>query len=148
MGATLAEALLMPEVRPQVIADCQALIVQEISGMSGISVTAVKLAYKTVNVFSASHVHHMIEVLLPEMAEQLQPYWTDFSASDDGDFGAYLVRHGDEVSQALLSVTDARGAASSRPVITKAYGAVRDRAGKHVTAALPNVGALVQKYVT
>jgi hypothetical protein len=50
------------------------------------------------------------------------------------------------VSEALLSVTDARGAASERPTIVKAYNKVRPSAAKHVTAALPNVGALVQKY--
>lgn len=115
--------------------------------MSGISGTAVKLAYKTVNRFSAHHVLYMVDALLPQLAEELQPYWTDFSTSGGTEFGAYLAQRGDEVSESLLSVTDARGKASSRPVIIKAYGAVRDKAAKHVTAALPNVGALVQKYV-
>ena len=50
------------------------------------------------------------------------------------------------MSEALLSVTDARAAASERPTIVKAYGKVRGSAGKQVTAALPQVGALVQKY--
>jgi hypothetical protein len=35
---------------------------------------------------------------------------------------------------------------TSRPTITKDYGAVRGGAAKHVAAALPDVGALVQKY--
>ena len=52
----------------------------------------------------------------------------------------------DEVSESLLSVTDARAAASERPTIIKAYRSVRGNAAKHVTAALPAVGALVQKY--
>jgi hypothetical protein len=50
------------------------------------------------------------------------------------------------VSQALLSVTDARAAASGRPTVIKAYGTVRGRAVKHVEAALPHVGDLVLKY--
>ena len=114
--------------------------------MSGISGTAVKLAYKAVITFSPGHIRHMVEVLLPEMTGELEPYWAQFSASGDPEFGGYLAERGDEVTQALLAVTDARGAASSRPVITKAYGAVRDKAARHVTAALPRVGALVQKY--
>jgi hypothetical protein len=148
MTATLSEALLAPDTRPRVVADCQALLTQEVSGMSGVSGTAVKLAYKTVIVFSADHIRYMVDILLPQMAEELQPYWADFSASGGAEFGAYLADRGDEVSEVLLSVTDARGKASGRPVITKAYGAVRDRAGKHVTAALPQVGSLVQKYMT
>ena len=50
------------------------------------------------------------------------------------------------MSDALLSVTDARAAASDRPTIIKAYRSVRGGAAKHVAAALPAVGALVQKY--
>jgi hypothetical protein len=50
------------------------------------------------------------------------------------------------VSESLLSVTAARAAASDRPTISKAYRSVRGNAAKHVTAALPAVGALVQKY--
>src|SRR5438270_8641811 len=119
MAATLQEILLAPETRPRVIADCHALIEQEVSGMSGISGTAVKLAYKTVVVFSPGHVRHMVEVLLPRMTQELEPYWADFSSSGGSEFGGYLAERGDEVSQALLSVTDERGAASSRPVITK-----------------------------
>jgi hypothetical protein len=147
MTATLQDVLLAPDTRPLVIADCQTLIAQEVSGMSGISGTAVKLAYKTVNAFSADHVRHMVDSLLPRMAEELEPYWAEFSASGEPEFGEYLAQHGDKVSEALLSVTDERGRASNRPVIIKAYGAVRDRAAKHVVAALPRVGALVQKYV-
>lgn len=146
MAATLQEMLLAPEIRPKVIDDCHALIEQQVSDMSGISGTAVKLAYKTVVVFSPGHVRYMVETLLPRMTEELEPYWADFSTGDGSEFGSYLTERGGEVSQALLSVTDARGAASNRPVITKAYGAVRDKAARHVTAALPRVGALVQKY--
>ena len=50
------------------------------------------------------------------------------------------------MSEALLSVTDARAGFSDRPTILKAYRAVRGGAAKHVTAALPTVGALIQKY--
>jgi hypothetical protein len=50
------------------------------------------------------------------------------------------------VSEALLSVTDARAAASGRPTVTRAYGSVRGSATKHIVAALPQVGNLVMKY--
>jgi len=148
MAATLRQIMLAPETQPKVIADGQMLIEQEVSGLSGVSGAAVKLAYKTVNAFAPGHVHHMVESLLPSMVDELEPYWADFNASGSTEFGDYLAKYGPEVSAALLSVTDARAAASSRPTIIKAYRAVRDRAGKHVEAALPRVGALVQKYAT
>ena len=146
MAATLQEILLAPDTKPQVTADCMTLIQREVSAKSGISGTAVKLAYKTVNAFASGYLHSMVESLLPDMIAKLEPYWADFSASGASGFGDYLVKRGDEVSDALLSVTDQRTAASDRPTIIKAYRSVRGGAAKHVAAALPAVGALVQKY--
>jgi hypothetical protein len=146
MAATLQEILLAPETQPKVIADCYALIQQEVSDMSGISGTAVKLAYKTVTTFAPGHVRHMVETLLPDMVNQLQPFWAGFTTSGGSGFGDYLAKRGEEVSEALLSVTDARAEASDRPTIIKAYRTVRGGAAKHVQAALPQVGDLVLKY--
>ncbi len=146
MTATLGEILLTPDTQPKVIADCDALIEDQIAEKAGITGTAVKVAYKTVNKFMPGHVHHMVESLLPEIVEQLQPYWADFTAAGGSDFGDYLAKRGEEVSPALLSITDGRAAASGRPVIVKAYGTVRGVAAKHIEAALPQVGGLVQKY--
>jgi hypothetical protein len=146
MAATLQEILLAPQTRPQVTADCFTLIEQELADKSGISGTAVKLAYKTVNTFMPGHVRHMVGELVPDMVARLEPFWADFTTSGGSGFGDYLAKRGDEVSQALLSVTDARAAASSRPTVIKAYGSVRGHAVKHVQAALPRVGDLVMKY--
>ncbi len=96
------------DTQPKVIEDCYLLIGREIAEKSGVSGTAVKLAYKTVE--------------------------------------TYLAKRGEEVSEALLSVTDARAAASGRPAVIKAYRTVRGGAVKHVEAALPHVGDLVLNY--
>jgi len=146
MAATLQEILLAPDTRPQVIADCHTLLQQEVASMSGISGTAVKLAYKTVITFAPGHVRFMVESLLPQMVDNLQPFWADFNTSGGSEFGDYLAKRGDEVSEALLSVTDARAAASDRPTIIRAYGSVRGSAVRHVEAALPQLGNLVLKY--
>jgi hypothetical protein len=146
MAGTLGQILLAPEARPQVINDCCELIEQEISGMSGISGTAVKLAHKTVTTFLPGHVRHMVDVLLPDIADALEPYWADFATSGGAEFGDYLAKRGEEATAVLLAITDAKAASSGRPTVVKAYNAVRSHAGRHVEAALPRVGALVLKY--
>jgi hypothetical protein len=146
MAATLQEILLAPDTRPKVASDCYALIQQELADKSGVSAAAVKLAYKTASTFAPGHIQHMINTLLPGMADNLQPFWADFNASGGSAFGDYLAKRGDEVSEAMLSVTDARAKASNRPIIYRAYGTVRGGAAKHVQAALPRVGDLVMKY--
>jgi hypothetical protein len=146
MTATLQETLLAPDTEPKVVDDCLVLIDQELHDMSGISATAIKIAYKTVSAFMPGHIRFMVGSLLPGMVDALQPYWVDLNAAGGTEFGDYLSKRGDEVSEALLSVTDARARASDRPVIIKAYNSVRGHAGKHIQAALPRVGDLVLKY--
>jgi hypothetical protein len=80
------------------------------------------------------------------MINALEPFWADFLVSGGAGFGDYLVKHGDEVSEALLSVTDQMAATSGRATIVKTYKMVRGSAGKNIEASLPNLGAMIQKY--
>jgi histone H3/H4 len=146
MAATLQETLLAADVRPNVVADCQTLIEQEVHDKSGISGAAIKAAYKTVTAFASGIIHDAVDTLLPDFLDKLQPFYTDFLSSGGADFGDYLAKRGEEVSEALLSVTDERAANSTRGTIKKAYGMIRSSGVKNVETALPRVGALVQKY--
>ena len=146
MAATLQEILLAPETQPTVLNDCYALIEQQLSELSGVSGTAVKLAYRAVNAFAPGYYHERVEELLPQIVDKLEPYWTDFTTSGGAGFGDYLAKRSSEVSESLLSITDAMAGKSDKPVIIKAYRTVRGSAGKHVEAAIPRVGDLVQKY--
>jgi hypothetical protein len=144
--ATLRDILLAPQTRPQVINDGIALVDEQISDKSGISGAAIKIAYKAVVTFSPDHIRYMVEQLLPGMLEKLEPYWEQFQAAGAGSFGDYLAKNAEQVSESLLEITDARAGGSDRPIIVKAYKSVRGGAAKNVQAALPQLGALVQKY--
>jgi hypothetical protein len=146
MAASLQEILLSPGVKPQVVTDCCTLIDEQVAEKSGISGTAVKLAYKTVSAFASGYIRHSVETLLPQLVPQLEPYWADFVTSGGGDFGDYLSKRGDEVSEALLSVTDARAESSNKATVVRAYRTVRGGAAKNIKAALPAVGDLVLRY--
>jgi hypothetical protein len=146
MAATLREMLLAPEIQTQVVADCQALVRQELSAKAGVSATAVKLAYKVVTTFAPGYYQSALQGMLPDMTDQLEPFWADFITTGGSEFGDYLAKHGDEVAEALLAVTDTMARGSERPTIVKAYKTVRGGASKHIEAALPNLGAMVQKY--
>jgi hypothetical protein len=146
LAATLHEMLLAPDVKPQVVADCQALVERELDSKSGVSGIAIKIAYKAITAFAPGYYTETVESMLPDMADKLQPFWADFIASGGAGFGDYLAKRSDEVSEALLSVTDDMRDRSGRPTVIKAYNAVRNGAGKHIEAALPDLGAMVQKY--
>jgi hypothetical protein len=143
--ATLQE-MITPEVEPQFVADCQALIDGEVAGKSGISGTAIKAAYKVAATFAPGYYTETIRSILPDMLDALEPFWADFLQSGTAEFGDYLVKRGDEASEALLAVTDQMADVSGRVAIVKAYRLVRGSAGKSIEAALPALGALVQRY--
>jgi hypothetical protein len=148
MAPTLDQILLTPENQPNVVVDCLKLIDQEVSDKHGVSGAAVKIAYKTAKTFAKGYLQSTVETLLPDFVAALEPFWADFTASGSSGFGDYLVKRSDEVSEALLAITDARAKNSDRPVIIRAYGTVRGGAAKHIAAALPAVGAMVEKYAS
>lgn len=143
--ATLQELLLTPENTPHLIADTQALVDSEIAS-KGITAAPLKAAYKVVTAFAPGYYQQAISAMLPGMVYQLEPYWADFARSGGADFGDYLSKRGDEVSESLLVVTDEMAQNSGRAAVVKAYQMVRGSAGKNINAALPALGALVQKY--
>lgn len=146
MPATLAQMLLGPNTLPQVVTDCQALVDHEISSKSGVSATAMKVAYKAVTAFAPGYYHNALTTMLPLFTEQLEPFWHDFLYSGGANFGDYLAKRGEEVAEALLVVTDRLATTSDKPGIVRAYKTVRGGASKSIEAALPNLGDLIQRY--
>jgi hypothetical protein len=146
MAATLHESLLAQDTRPKVLSDCLRLIAQELADKSGVTGNAIKLAYKTVSSFAPGYLRQTMDDMLPQIVDKLQPFWTDFTAAGGSEFGDYLAKRGQEVSETLLSISDAMGEVSEHPTIVRAYRAVRGSAAKHVEAALPRIGDLVFKY--
>jgi hypothetical protein len=146
MYSNLSDILLTAGSQQQIAADCQALVEQELAEKSGVSAAAVKVAYKAVTTFAPGYYQQTVEEMVPEMLNELQPFWADFQVAGGGTFGDYLVKRDAEVTEALLRVTDGMARDSERAAVVKAYKAVRGQAGKHIQAALPNVGALVEKY--
>lgn len=146
MAVTLHESLLAQDTRPKVLADCLRLIEQEVADKSGVTGNAIKLGYKTVSSFAPGYLRQTMDDMLPQIVYQLQPFWTDFTTAGGSEFGDYLAKRGEEVSEALLSISDAMGEVSEHPTVVRAYRAVRGSAAKHVEAALPRIGDLVFKY--
>jgi hypothetical protein len=144
---TLEEILLAPDVKPRVVSDCLALIKEEVADLSVISGAAIKVAYKAVSALAPDYMEYSVDARLPVLASALEPFWADFAYSGGSSFGDYLAKRSGQVTDALLAATDAQAAGpTARPTVVKAYKTVRGSAAKHITAALPRVGALVESY--
>jgi len=147
MYSNLADILEQDGAVARIAADCQEVVSSELSSKSGVSAAALKVAYKAVTTFAPGYYQTTVDSMVPNLLHELQPFWADFHAAGGGVFGDYLGKRGEEVTEAVLSVTDDMTEGSDHPTIVKAYKAVRGSAGPHIEAALPAVGALVEKYV-
>ena len=141
----LSKKLLAASVRPAVTADVVGVVDHEVASKGGLSGRALKAAYGAVNKVMPNASERSVARLLPDALRSLDPFWTAFVSSGDADFGRYLAAQGDEPVQALLAVSDAKVAATSREVIKKAYKPLRNKAGDHVRAALPALGHALQQ---
>ncbi|MBL1075646.1 hypothetical protein JK358_14720 [Nocardia sp. 2] len=147
MVAALSESLLDDAKRPAFLADAQEVLDAEVSGKGGASGLAVKGGYAAIKKVSPTIVGDALSSFAPKLVEKLEPFWAEYQASGAaGSFGELLASKQDEVSEALLSVTDARAEASSRPALTKVYNSLRGSAKKNVAEALPRVGDLIQRH--
>lgn len=147
MAETLQDILLTPEVRPQVVAECQQLIDEEVSGKSGVSGLALKGAYTMVKAFAKNIVHDVVDSLLPQATVKLEPFYVEFVTSGGGSFADYLVSRKSEVAQALIEVTDERAANSQRAPLRKAYEKVRPNGLKNIEEAMPRLGKIIESHL-
>jgi hypothetical protein len=142
----LRDALLDSTKKPAVIADCTTLIDEEVSSKGGLSGIAVKAGYAAVKGIKPGFITEVIEKLLPEFAEQVEPIWQEGAAKGDG--AKYLVDNKGRVADALLSVTDAKSKNAKSALVRGTYEKLRGSAKKNVEDAVPRLAQLVKKYAS
>ncbi|NNG34450.1 DUF6918 family protein [Nakamurella aerolata] len=143
---SLSATLLSDDRRSAVVADLGAVVEAEVKDKKGISGAAIKTGFAAARKVSPGLTDRALNRMLPDFAAALDPFWADFTSAGGGDFGSYLSGRKAEVSAALLAVTDKRVEGSSREAIKKAYRGMRGKAEDNVQAALPRLGAALQRH--
>lgn len=146
MTTTLKAALLDSDRRGDVVNDLATLVDREVADKSGLSGGIVKTGYAAVKKVKPGIIRGAIDSLLDEFVEALEPYWATFTSGASGDFGTFLATRPQEVSEALLAVTDRRAERSSRPAVTSVYSKLRPKGQENVVEALPRLGGVVEKH--
>ena len=134
--------------RARLVEDVVRIIESEVKSKGGVTGLALKGGYKVVRRLKGGRMIHLAaDNLLDDFSLALDPVWEEFQAAGGGDFTGYLTRNSRSSANALLSITDARARRAENPVLKKTYSKLRGQAEKHVIAALPAVGRLIEKYV-
>src|SRR4051812_7635578 len=144
--STLKEILTRPGTRPQVIADCERLIDEEVSskGLTGIPI---KAAYAIVKAVKPGFVPEVIDHMLDDFADRLDPIYQT-AVTKNEPVSAYFNARTGEVAEALLAITDLRAQRAKNQAIKSTYEKLRSSAKKHVEAAVPRLGRLVAKHAS
>ena len=143
---SLADVLLSPNTRAELVGDCADLINTEVQSKSGLSGIAIKTAFKVVKRFKPGMIPSLVDALLEEFVAELEPFYADFRESNEDDIQIYLTTRKAEVANTLLVITDRRAETSKHKTLVKAYRKLRPQAEKQVVAAMPRIGSLLARH--
>jgi hypothetical protein len=143
---TLADKLTHADHRPEVVAACVDLVESEVAAKKGLSGTAIKAGFKVVKTLKPNMVANVVDKLLPEWADALQPIY-DKSQEDPERFCAHLQEFPGEAADALLSVTDAKAEQADNKTLKKTYERLRGTAKDNVATAVPNLASTLRPWL-
>lgn len=143
--ATLKERLGGSEKRQQVIDDACRVLDEEVADKSGLGGMAVKAAFAVVKGAKPGFIRQAVDHLLDDFLVCLDPIHQE-ALQQGKKPGEHLRAEGGRVAEALLAVTDAKAKKAETPVILKTYEKLRPSAKKHVEAAVPRLGQLLDKF--
>ncbi len=140
----LRDAISDPAKKTAIVAECCTLIDEEVAGKGGLSGLAVKAGYGAVKGIKPGFVPHVVESLLPEFAEKLDPLWAE--ATQGGNAVGWMGDNRSRVADALLTVTDAKSKNAKSGVVRSTYERLRGSAKKNVEEAVPRLARLLEKH--
>jgi hypothetical protein len=142
---TLKELAKEGNKRSEVIEDACRVLDLEVADKGGLSGMALKAGYKLVQGVKPGFVREVVDNLLDDFLDALEPIYQEALAQGKRP-GAHLSSNSARMADALLGITDRRAQNAKRPVIKSMYERLRPTAKKHVEAAAPRLGDLLDRY--
>lgn len=140
---SLVEQLGKEPVRAQVITDCVDLIDAQVKQKGFV----IKSAYATIKAIKRRFVPEVVDGLLDEWLEKLQPHHDKWAATKPSSFADYVIARSEDVAEDLLSVTDARAQKTSHTTAKKMYLRMRDSAKRNVVEAIPELSRMIERHL-
>lgn len=142
---SLVDQLASQPKRQQVIADACTVLDAEVSDKGGLSGIAIKAAYGMMKGLKPGIVPELVDHLLDDFLAALDPIYQEAIVQKVRP-GAHLQARAGAVADALLGITDARARGARQASVKSAYDKLRPTAKKHVEAAAPRLGQLLDRH--
>ena len=140
---SLVEQLGKEPQREKVVNDCVDLIDAQVKQKGFV----IKSAYATIKAIKKRFVPEVVDSLLDEWLEKLQPHYDKWAATKQGTFSEFVIARSDDVAEDLLSVTDARAQKTSHTTAKKMYQRMRDSAKKNVVEGIPELSRMIERHL-
>ena len=140
---SLVELLAKEPARARVIEDCVELIDAQVKQKGFV----IKSAYATIKAIKKRFVPEVVDTMLDEWLSKVQPHYERWLTNKSSSLTDYLVARSEDVSEDLLSVTDARAERTSHTTAKKMYARMRDGAKKNVIEAIPALARMIEKHL-
>lgn len=148
---TLREHLLGDD-RKRLVTQTVGLIDQEMAAKSGLRALAFRAAYKLVKGFKPGFMPGVVNSMLPEFCDALEPFFQEWvgEGPSRGGLDGKLIKEQAKVSESLLAVADRRvnnAGMKGAAVLQKVYRKLRPGAKNHVVTALPGLARTVRPFL-
>jgi hypothetical protein len=140
---SLVEQLGKEPMRVKVVSDCVDLVDAQVKQKGFV----IKSAYATIKAIKKRFVPEVVDGLLDEWLDKIQPHYDKWAVTKTGAFSDYVIARSDDVAEDLLSVTDARAAKTSHTTAKKMYTRMRDSAKKNVVEAIPELSRMIERHL-
>jgi hypothetical protein len=140
LGAGLSD----PNKKTKVVEDCCQMIDQQLAAKSGLGGMTLKAAFAALKGIKPGYIPHVVEMLLPECFDALDPIWSE--GTQKGDPVAHLESSRTQAAEALLHITDERVKASDRAIVRGTYDKFRKSAKGYVEEAVPDLARVIERY--
>jgi hypothetical protein len=140
---SLVEQLGKDPVRAQVVNDCGELIDAQVKQKGFV----IKSAYATIKAIKKRFVPEVVDSLLDDWLQKLQPHYEKWGVAKQGAFSDYVIARSEDVAEDLLSVTDERAQKTSHTTAKKMYQRMRDTAKRNVVEAIPDLSRMIERHL-
>lgn len=143
----LSDLLKDPTKRRAIVDDGVTVIDAEVADKRGLSGMAVKAGYKTVKKIKPGFINVALDMLMPEFAQAIDPYYDEWKAGGSATLEAFFKKNDERIAQSLLAITDKRVDSRTNRAVAKAYRGLRGQGVDHTKAAMPRLAGLVTRHV-
>lgn len=133
------------EKRKEVVGDACQVLEAEVADKSGLSGVAIKAGYKLVQSIKPGFVRSVVDDLLDDFLDALDPIYQE-AISEQKKPGEHLRANASRMADGLLGITDRRAEKAQRAALKSMYLKLRPTAKKHVEAAAPRLGAMLDRH--